>query len=206
MVFKETGVLSYEYKHPFPQYTKQIHNGKIECKNKQNELNELNKTNELNANAKVSQTLGEFSGHFKLNTLRNIVLLPMSIAGSAVIRLLGYGFYEDNVFKKPFANKLRNISNEGCCVLNHVHYDKVVRMGDRSLRSFFVDGIKYIRIYNPDTDRFFIQSVPRQGSDFFKTEIEAFRKLHCEHDITGRFPITLSGYPRTDGKVQTGKV
>ncbi len=107
MVFRETGVLSYKYKHPFPQYTKQIHNGRSECKNKQNELNELNKTNELNANDKVSQTLGESSGHLKLNTLGNIVLPPMSSAGSAVIRLLGYGFYEDIVFKKPFANKLR---------------------------------------------------------------------------------------------------
>jgi hypothetical protein len=76
-------------------------------------------------------------------------------------------------------------------------------MGDRSLRSYFVDGIKYVRIYNPDTDRFFIQPVPREGSDFFTTELEAFRKLHCEPDIAGRFPKKLSGYPGTDGKVQT---
>jgi hypothetical protein len=79
-------------------------------------------------------------------------------------------------------------------------------MGDRSLLSFTVDGIKYIRIYNPDTDRFFIQPVPREGSDFFKTELEAFRKLHCEPDITGRFPKKLSKHPGTDGKVQTRKV
>jgi hypothetical protein len=194
-------VLSSEYRHPFPQNITQIHKGGIKSNIKPNELNELNRPN-----VNVPQILGESSGHLKLNTLGNVVSLPMSSAGSTVIRLLGYGFYEDNAFERPYANELRNISSEGCCVLNHVHYDKVVRMGDRSLRSFFVDGIKYVCIYDPDTDRFFTQHVPREGSDFFTTELEAFRKLHCEPDITGRFPKKLSGYPGTDRKFQTGKV
>ena len=45
-------------------------------------------------------------------------------------------------------------------------------MDDRSLRSFFVDGIKYILTYDPDTDHFFIQPVPRDGSDFFKLNLK----------------------------------
>ncbi len=39
IVNKETDVLSYEYKHPFPQNIKQIHKGGIESKNELNELN-----------------------------------------------------------------------------------------------------------------------------------------------------------------------
>jgi hypothetical protein len=93
MVNKETGVLSSEYKHPFPQNTKQIHKGGIKSNIKQNELNEPN------VNANVSQTLGESSGHLKLSTLGNVVSLPMSSAGSTIIRLLGYGFYEDMSLK-----------------------------------------------------------------------------------------------------------
>jgi hypothetical protein len=52
MVNKETGVLSYENKHPFTHYTKQIHKGGgIKSKNKPN------------VNANVSQSLGKSSGH-----------------------------------------------------------------------------------------------------------------------------------------------
>jgi len=105
MVNKETDVLSYENKHPFPQNTKQIQKGGIESKNELNKLNELNGLNELyglnELNANVSQTLGKTSGQQKLkqNTLENIVSLPMSSAESTVIRLLGYGFYEANSSK-----------------------------------------------------------------------------------------------------------
>ncbi len=99
MVNKETDVLSYENKHPFPQNTKQLQKGGIENKNELNKLNELNGLNELNAN--VSQTLGKTSGQqeLKQNTLENIVSLPMSSVESTVIRLLGYGFYEANSSK-----------------------------------------------------------------------------------------------------------
>jgi len=162
----------------------------------------------IGLNLKVPSILGDTSGQKvrKQNTSECIVSLPMSSAGSTVIRLLGYGFYEDGVFEKPYANKLRNISSKGCCVLNHEHYDKVVFMENRSMRSFLVDGIKYIRIYDPDTNRFFTQPVARAGSDFLTSELEDFRKLHREPDITGRFPRKLSKTHETDGKVETGKV
>jgi hypothetical protein len=75
-------------------------------------------------------------------------------------------------------------------------------MGDRSMRSFFVGGIKYMRIYDPDTDdSFFIQPVLREETDFSKTELETVRRLHYEPDITEKMPKRLLRYPKTNGKV-----
>jgi hypothetical protein len=54
------------------------------------------------------------------------------------------------------------------------------------MQSFLVERIGNIRVYNLETDRFFMQLFPREGSDFFAPEFEAFRKLHSEPDLTGR--------------------
>ncbi len=88
--------------------------------------------------------------------------------------------FMNTVFSKNHIRELRNISSEGCCIQTHDNYDEVICLANRSMQFFFVDGIKYIRIYDPDTDRFFIQPVPRGGSDFFASELEGFRRLHCE--------------------------
>ena len=49
------------------------------------------------------------------------------------------------------------------------------------MRSYFMNGIKYIRVYNPDTCRFFTQPVPRVGSNFFTSEL----------NILGDFTVNL---------------
>ena len=57
--------------------------------------------------------------------------------------------------------------------------------------NFYVDGVKYARLYDIIEDNIGIMPIPPRGSDFFNEDFEAIKDLHCEPQLNGRVPKNL---------------
>jgi len=58
--------------------------------------------------------------------------------------------------------------------------------------NFYVDGVKYARLYDIIEDNIGIMPIPPRGSNFFNEDFEAIKDLHCEPQLNGRVPKNLS--------------
>ena len=58
--------------------------------------------------------------------------------------------------------------------------------------NFYVDGVKYARLYDIIEDNIGIMPIPPRGSNFFNEDFEAIQDLHCEPQLNGRVPKYLS--------------
>ena len=57
--------------------------------------------------------------------------------------------------------------------------------------NFYVDGVKYARLYDIIEDNIGIMPIPPRGSNFFNEDFEAIKDLHCEPQLNGRVPKNL---------------
>ena len=128
-------------------------------------------------------------------------ILPYALdnLGPTVLRILGYmpnGEGDEDFFIKPSRDELAydNRSKEEYLHIFMADDHQTRLEGIQELtkeNNFYVDGVKYARLYDIIEDNIGIMPIPPRGSDFFNEDFEAIKDLHCEPQLNGRVPKNL---------------
>jgi len=114
--------------------------------------------------------------------------------GPTILRILGYmpnGEGDEDFFIKPSRDELaydnRSKEEDLHIFMADSHQTQLEEVQELTKENnFYVDGVKYVRLYNIIDDYLGVMPIPPRGSDFFNEDFEAIRDLHSEPPLNGR--------------------
>ena len=119
--------------------------------------------------------------------------------GPTILRILGYmpnGEGDEDFFIKPSRDELaydnRSKQEDLNIYMSDNHQTKLEEVQEITKENtFYVDGVKYVRLYDIIDDYLGVMPIPPRGSNFFNEDFEAIKELHCEPPLNGRVPKHL---------------